>query len=141
MDVKGYLEMYKEADRKVRRLKREYEKEKAQIDQIKSPLGSDGMPHGSGISKSVENRAIKLADKLLEYEEARISALEIRQDIFDTINQIGGIEADILYEKYINLKTWEQVAEQFNREPRTIYYIRKRAFKKLNDFIVLQYML
>lgn len=138
MTVTGYLESYRDAERKAERLRKEYEEQKRRIDEIKSPLGSDGLPHGSGISKTVENRAVKLADKLLEYEEAEIEAIQARQEIFDKIMKVDGIEGDVLYEKYINLKTWEKVAEAVGREPRTIYYIRKRALKKISCFIVLQ---
>lgn len=138
MTIKGYLEQYRDADRKARRLKREYEKEKTLIDTIKSPLGSDGLPHGTGISKTVEQRAIRLADKLLDYEEAQLDAVEIRQRIFDSIMNVDGIEGDVLYEKYIELKTWEDVADAVNVSPRAVYYLRIKAFNKIKPFIVLQ---
>lgn len=139
MNVEGYLKQYREADRKARRLRQEYDKEKAEIDEIKSPLGSDGMPHGTGISKSVENRAIRLADKLLEYEDARIEAIEIRQMLFDAIMQIGGIESDVLYDYYVDYfdkrrnksRTWEDVAEMEHVSLSTVHRVKERAYKKL----------
>ena len=140
MTIKGYLERYRDADRKAKRLRREYEKEKILIDAIKSPLGGNGLPHGTGISKTVEQRAIRLADKLLEYEEAEIEAIEIRQEIFDMVMSVGGIECDVLYEYYVDYfddsrnkaKTWEDVAEIVHVDPRTVYRIKLRAYKKLS---------
>lgn len=143
MTIKNYLEQYKIADRKAKRLRREYEKEKSLIDSIKSPLGGDGSPHGTEISKTVELRAIKLADKLLEYEDAKLDAIEIRQRIFDSVMMIDGIESDILYEYYINYydekkhksRTWEDVAEIVHVDTRTVYRIKKRAYKKLSLYV------
>jgi DNA-directed RNA polymerase specialized sigma subunit len=143
MVIKEYLEQYRIADRKAKRLRREYEKEKALIDSIKSPLATDGTPHGSGISKTVEMRAIKLADKLLEYEDAELDAIEIRQAVFDTIMKIDGIESDILYLYYVDyyderrnkVRTWDDVAEIVHVEPRTVYRVKLRAFKKLSLYV------
>lgn len=141
--IKEYLEQYRNADRKAKKLRREYEKEKALIDSVKSPLGSDGTPHGSGISKTVEARAIRLADKLLEYEDAELDAIELRQLIFDSIAKVDGIEGDILYSYYVDYydekknkaRTWDDVAEIVHVEPRTVYRIKLRAFKKLSLYV------
>ena len=145
MTVREFLEQYREADRKAKRLRREYEKEKILIDDISSPLGSDGTPHGTGISKTVEMRAIRLADKLLEYEDAEIDAIEKRQVVFDAIMEIDGIESDILYDYYIDYfdsrknksRTWEDVAELVHVDPRTVYRIKIRAYRKLSLYVSL----
>lgn len=102
MTVREYLEQYKKADQKAKRYRKEFEKEMIMIDSISSPLGTDGMPHGSGISKTTEARALRLADKRLKYIEAELDALEIRQQIFDTVMKLDGIEGDVLIEYYIN---------------------------------------
>lgn len=138
--VREFLEQYRIADRKAKRLRREYEKEKNLIDSIKSPLGSDGEPHGSGISKTVEARAVRLADKLLEYEDAELEAIEIRQAVFDAVMKLDGIESDVLYSYYVDYfdekkgkaRTWDDVAELVHVEPRTVYRIKLRAFRMLS---------
>lgn len=143
MTVREYLEQYKKADRRAMRIRKEYEKEMIMIDSISSPLGTDGMPHGSGISKSTENRALKLADKRLKYVEAELDAIEVRQQIFDTVMKLDGIECDVLIEYYVNyydehkhkMRTWEDVAEIVHVDPRTVYRIKLRAFKKLSLYV------
>ena len=143
MTVRDYLEQYKKADRRAKRYRKEFEKEMIMIDSISSPLGTDGTPHGSGISKSTEARALRLADKRLKYVEAELDALEIRQQIFDTVMKLDGIEGDVLIEYYINYfdeqkqksRTWEDVAEIVHVDPRTVYRIKLRAFKKLSLYV------
>ena len=135
MTVNEYLLQYRILVLETNRLKAEYEREKSEIDEIKSPLGGDGMPHGYGISNTVEDRALRLYDKAMSYEEARLDALEKRQEIFDTVMKLKGIEADVIYEYYLNLKTWDEVAEAVHVDPRSVYRIRLRAFKKLSLYV------
>ena len=141
MDVKRYLEQYRVADMKAKRLRREYEEEKSQIDEISSPLGSDGMPHGTNISDPSGNKAIRLADKRLKYIDATIDAIEIRQQIFDKIIMLGADECDVLYAKYIEYentktgrpKTWDEVADEVHMSRRTVFTIREKSFEKLKS--------
>lgn len=143
MTIEQYLRQYRNADRYVRKLEREIEKERFLIDSIRSPLGSSGEPHGTGISKSVEIRAIRIADKVEEYERAAIQAVELRQMVFDAIRNVEGIEGALLYEYYIDYfnekrgkpKTWEDVADIIHVDPRSVYRIKKRAFKKMSVYV------
>lgn len=109
MTAKEYLRQYERAENKVRRYREEYESETLLIDAIRSLSNNDGMPHGSGISRPTEEKAIRLVDKRLRLIDAEVEAMQIRQELFDFIDGIDGIEGVILYEKYINLMTWEEV--------------------------------
>ena len=93
----------------MKRLEEEYNTEREQIDAVRSVSDNDGMPHGNGISKPTEEKAIRLADKLQRLVDARLDAVEIRQEVFDTIDSIEGTEGEVLYHRYILLKSWEQV--------------------------------
>ena len=116
MTAKEFLKQYEVLNNKALRCKTEYETELEKIDAIGSTLSNDaGMPHGTGISRKTEDRAIRLADKALKWKEAELDAIEKRQEVFEVINRVPGIEGDLLYERYINLKSWEQVAEAIDR--------------------------
>ena len=110
MTAKEYLKQYEELYKRAQRYKAEYVNELDQIDAIGSTLSNDaGMPHGTGISKRTEDKAIRLADKALEYQNVALQAIEKRQEVFETIADIKGAEGEILYERYINLHKWEEV--------------------------------
>ena len=109
MTAKEYLRQYEKAEHKARRYREEYERDTMLIDAIHSLSNNDGMPHGSGISRPTEEKALRLADKRLRLIDAEVEAIRIRQELFDFIDRIDGIEGVILYEKYINLLTWEEV--------------------------------
>lgn len=127
MRAKEYLRQYEYANRKAERLKAEYEAELELVDSVRSTLGGDGMPHGSGVSKPVEDRAIRLADKAMCWKVAQLDALEKRQEVFELIHGIEGIEGDVLYEKYIKLRTWEDIADTLHYSVRGVQYAHGRA--------------
>lgn len=109
MTAREYLDRYRDAKRRADRLRREYEREHELIDSVRSTLGGDGMPHGSGVSKPVEDRAIRLADKAAEWKIAELDAIQERQRVFDLIRAIPGVEGDVLFERYVELHRWEEV--------------------------------
>ena len=127
MTAKEYLKQYQYAVDRVRRYEEEYENESLLIDAIRSASDNDGMPHGSGISKPTENKAIRLADKSLRLIDARLKAIEIRQEIFDLIDSIDGIEGDVLYQRYINLHKWEEICVLLHYSWQGIHLVHRRA--------------
>lgn len=128
MTAEEYLKQYRELNRKAQRYKAEYQTELEKIDAIGSTLaGEPGMPRGTGISRKTEDKAIRLADKAVRWINAELEAIEKRQEIFELIHDIDGIEGDILYERYINLLTWEQIAERLYYSDSGLYYAHQRA--------------
>ena len=127
MTAKEFLRQYEELNRRAYRYQQEYKTELEKVDAIGSTLAGDGMPHGSGISRRTEDKAIRLADKAAKWKAAELDALQKRQEIFEVIHDIDGIEGDILYERYINLLTWEQIAERLYYSDSGLYYAHQRA--------------
>lgn len=127
MTAKEYLKQYEYAVDRVRRYEEEYENELALIDAVRSVSDNDGMPHGSGISKPTEEKAVRLADKSLRLSEARIKAIEIRQEIFDLVDSIDGVEGDVLYLRYIKLHKWEEICVLLSYSWQGIHLVHRRA--------------
>lgn len=109
MTAKEYLRQYEYAHRKALRYKAEYEAELELVDSVRSTLGGDGMPHGSGISRRVEDQAIRLSDKAKRWKDAELEEISKRQEVFGAIHDINGTEGEILYERYVNLRRWEDI--------------------------------
>lgn len=112
--VKEYLQTYSEAARVAEKLHQEYQREMDLIDAVRSPMGGDGQPKGGGISKEVEARALRLADKALAWKYAELDALVVRQEVFNLVISVPGEAGDVLYKKYIELKTFAQISEEMN---------------------------
>ena len=127
MTAKEYLKQYQYAVDRVRRYEEEYENESLLIDAIRSASDNDGMPHGSGISKPTEDKAVRLADRALRLTEARLEAIRIRQEVFDLIDSIDGVEGDVLYQRYVNLHKWEEICVLLHYSWQGIHLIHRRA--------------
>lgn len=127
MTAKEYLKQYEEANRKAHRHKAEYEKEMELIDSIRSSLGGDGMPHSPGVSRKVEDMAIRLTDKLLEWKMAELDAVRIRQVVYETIAGIDGVEGALLFERYVNLRKWEEICIILHYSWHGVHAVHRRA--------------
>lgn len=127
MTAKEFLRQYEYADRRVRRLETEYQDELIMVDAIRSASDNDGMPHGSGTSKPTEDKALRLADKRLRLIEARTEAIEKRQAVFDLINGIDGIEGDLLFERYVRLRKWEEICVLLHYSWQGVHKVHRRA--------------
>ena len=107
MTAKEFLRQYEYADLRAKRYEDEYKLEHELIGSIS--INYDGMPHGNGISRKTENDALKLAEKAERCVTARLDAIRVRQEVFDLISDIDGVEGEILYQRYIKLLKWEAV--------------------------------
>lgn len=137
MTAKEFLEQYGEAVRIAEMVKTEYDQEQDLIDSVRSALGGDGTHHGGGISKETENKAIKLADKALELKDAELDAISIRQKVFDVIRTVPGEKGDVLYERYINLKSWDEVADSVGYSKRHARNLHDEAIDIVQHFLLL----
>lgn len=135
MTAKEYLKQYERAVKRAQRYRQQYEEESALIDAVRSLSDNDGMPHGSGISKPTENKAIRLADRRMRLIRAELEALRIKQELFDFIDGIEGIEGDVLYHRYIQLLKWEEVCLIVHYSWPNTMRIHRRALERVQKII------
>lgn len=126
-EAKEFLKQYERAVDLAARYEAEYKLAVEQIDAIGSTLSGDGQPHGSGISRSTEDKAVNLTEIREKWKQAKDQAFEVRQRVLEVIIDIPDIEGKILYERYINLLTWEQIAEKLYYSSSGIFYAHGRA--------------
>ena len=135
LKAQKYLEQYEESLRKVRWCQEQYARELYLSDAIRSPSDNDGMPHGSGISKPTENKAIRLAEKALDLHTATQAAKETMREVFTVAYNVGGIEGDIIIERYIKLKDWRDVYKAVNYATSQAHRYHRAGLDKVADII------
>ena len=135
MTAKQFLRQYEDAQRRALRYKTEYEKEHELIDSVRSTLGGDGMPHGSGIIKRVEDQAIRLAEKAMRWKAAELDAIARRQEVFELIDQIPGIEGEVLYERYVNLHKWEEICILVHYSWNGVHKVHRRSLRMVSEIL------
>ena len=123
-----YLEQYEFALYAANRARANYELETERIDAIGSTLsGEPGMPHGSGVSKRTESQAIRLADRAQEWLDAEEQAQIKLEEITEFLNKIPGIEGVVLYQRYVQLLGWKEIADNLIYSESGIFKVRERA--------------
>ena len=135
MTPKEFLRQYEEAAENAERLRAEYQAELNKVDNIRSTLSGDGMPHGSGKSNPTEAEAIRLAAKANDYAKAEAEALKIQQKVFSIVIQVSGIEGQILTEHYINLRKWSEVSEIIHMSDSGMFDAHNRALRKVQTIL------
>lgn len=133
--AKQYLKQYESAVKTAQRVRREYEEELDLIDNIRSSLGGDGLPRSGEISKKVERQALKLSEKADELREAEAAAIETRQMIFRTVMQVPDDKGSVLYERYILLKEWKDVADAVGYSEGHIYELHRQGLEYVNKLL------
>ena len=142
MTANEYLRQYEYATRRAARYQEEYNRESLLIDAVRSLSDNDGMPHGSGISKPTEVKAVRLADKKLRLIDAQLEAIRLRQEIFDTVMGLDGLEADVLVERYLNLdesghlQTWEVVCDRVHYSWPTVRTAWHRGLNMVDEILI-----
>ena len=122
-----YLEQYEYALYAANRARANYELETERIDAIGSTLASDGQPHGTGVSRKTEDKAVRLADRAKEWLDAEEQAQIKLEEITDFLNRIPGIEGVALYQRYVQLLGWKEIADNLIYSESGIFKVRERA--------------
>lgn len=137
LSAQHYLERYAEAQRRVRWCQEQYDREAYLLDTIRSPSDNDGMPHGNGIGRPTESKALKLSEKAMDIHKAKQAAREVMREIFTVAYNVGGIEGDVLIERYIKLKEWEDVYAAVNYSERQTFRYHNAGLDKVADMLDL----
>lgn len=133
--AKEYMDKYGDAIRRVRQCEEQLEREQLNVDAIRSSSDNDGMPHGNSVGKPTEEKAIRLVDRGIDLFAARDNALRVQREIFEVAYRVGGVEGDVLIERYIKLKDWKDVYAAINyAESQTLRYHRA-GLDKVADII------
>lgn len=130
-----YMEKYGDACRRVRQCEEQLERERLSVDAIRSASENDGMPHGRNVGRPTEEKAIRLVDKGVNLFDAKAEARRVQREIFEVAYRVGGVESDVLIERYIKLKPWRAVYKAVNYAGRQTHRYHCAGLDKVADII------
>lgn len=133
MTAKQFLRKYEYSMIRVDLCRQEYENESDLIDTFRSSSNFESTIHSSNIGRPTEEKAIRLSEKADRLIAAEHEAIRIRQEIFDVIYSIGGMEAKVLYERYIELKPWEEVSKAVNYSERQTQRYHRIGLERVSE--------
>jgi len=137
--VKEYLRSYGKVVKEMRKIENELNYLREEYDAIRSSSDNDGMPHGTSIGSPTESKAIKVVDLMNknkeDYESMRKQRTERRDKVFRLIMMTEGLEQEILYSRYIQLKTFRVIAEELKISERHCARVHGNALQSLRKKI------
>jgi hypothetical protein len=133
LKAKAYLEQYGEALRRIRQYEEQLEREQLSIDAIRSSSDNDGMPHGTGTSDPTADKAVRLSERRERLLGAKHEALMLKQEVFDTVVVIGGVESDVLIARYIDGDDWADVCQRVGYEWSQTHVYHRIGLDKVAD--------
>ena len=137
LKAQRYLDGYGDAARRVRQCEEQLERERISVDAIRSASDNDGMPHGTNTSRPTEDKDVRLVDKGLDLIAAKTEAMRIQREIFEVAYQVGGVESDVLIERYVNLKDWKDVYKAINYAESQTHRYHRAGLDKVADILGL----
>ena len=129
--AKAYLAQIRQTDRTIRRLCDARFSLRSSLYSIGAPLS--GMPGGHG-DPDRTGRTIARLDELERRIDAYVDELVARkQEAFERIRRLPELaEQDVLIARYIQLKSWRQIAQEMHYEERQVYRLHGNALKSFD---------
>lgn len=135
MTIKTYLNQARTLDKQIDSKLEQVERLRSLAERTTTTLSFD--PKG----QSETNRTEYCVMKVLELEKEINADIDKLIDIkADIRNRIGRVESDkqriLLEQRYLCGKTWEQIADNMEVEPRTVYRIHGYALREVSLFVM-----
>lgn len=135
--AKEYMDQYGDACRRVRQCEEQLARENLSVDSIRSASDNDGMPHGTNVGRPTEDKAVKLVERGIDLFEAREKARQVQRKIFEVAYQVGGVEGDVLIERYIKLNDWRDVYKAVNYAESQTHRYHRAGLDRVADILGL----
>lgn len=134
MNAKEYLNQYRAIDERVHILQAEAEKLRADAESMSINL--DGLPRGSGINDKTARLAVRMAECETVLQNELSNLWSKRMEIVNTISKLEVHKYQtILYARYIQGRTWEDISEELDITWRYCYMLHGRALEALEKII------
>lgn len=109
---------------------REAEKKRL-IESIGTPKAPDGMPHGSGTSDPTGNIGVRWADLQMIIDKKLDEKIKLRTEIEEAIECLSDADQVLILLRYIEGKTWEEVAQEMHYGLRHIHKLHSAILQKM----------
>ena len=136
MTPKEYLQQYRYAAERARAALEHLEELESIATRVTPLYGGEG----GGQHQSGDEKMCNAVDKIIEAKNRVSDELETLEatdrEIIGTIDKItDGTLHTLLYERYINGKTWEQIAVLMNYTYRRVTQLHGKALNAIKDFL------
>ena len=140
MTVKEYLNQIRKLDAQIQVYEAGIQKARDELTTLRS-FWPDGQPHGrGGTSDPVGEQATRLADILTDLEKKQLETRAVlwrkRMEIVEQIGLLSdGLLVAVLFSRYVDCKTWEQIAVDMGYSYRHVVRLHGEALAKFKKIM------
>lgn len=135
MTAKEYLSQIRKCDNQINNKLAEIKRLREFATSITSTLKEDVVQSGSGGKSRVAEAVDKIVDLEREINADIDKLVDLKREIMAVIDQIDSPYRDILYKRYYQYATWEQISVEMNYSYRHTTRMHGRALLKLKDVL------
>lgn len=135
MDAKSYLKQIKLYDTRIDNKLEELKRLKDMVLRITSTM-KDEVVSSSGNQDKFGDTMAKIVDLQTEINEVVDEYVDLKKAISDVIYKVPDADAlAVLCKRYMQYKTWEQIADEMHMTYRNVCYIHGRALQIVNRML------
>jgi DNA-directed RNA polymerase specialized sigma subunit len=134
MNAKEYLSQALWLDHRINSKLEQLEILRTLAMKVSANLTVEKVSGGNNTKSHIENTIAKIVDLEREINEDIDRLVDIKADIIETINKVDDPFAQIILElRYINGKSWGEVAGEINFDIRTAFRLHGKALKEIEQ--------
>lgn len=134
MNVREWLEEVKKLDELIDAKLSERQQFLALATKVVSDM--DGMPHAKGgVSDPVGSNVVKIVALTEEADRLIDRYIAYKEEVAKTLEALPDAEYAVMHKRYIQYKTWEEIAEEMNYSTVQVWRISKKAEGMLEDIL------
>jgi DNA-directed RNA polymerase specialized sigma subunit len=134
MKAKEYLSQALWLNQRIDNKLEQLERLKAMAMRVTANLTQEKVSGGYNERSPMENTIVKIMDLEREVNDEIDKLINLKQEILETISLVDDPMAQLLLEmRYINRRTWGEIAEELGYSDRGIHKIHGRALKEIDE--------
>ena len=134
MKAKEYLSQALWLNQRIDNKLEQLERLKAMAMRVTANLTQEKVSGGYNKRSPMENTIVRIMDLEREVNDEIDKLINLKQEILETISLVDDPMAQLLLEmRYINRRTWGEIAEELGYSDRGIHKIHGRALKEIDE--------
>lgn len=136
MGAKEYLSQAMWLDRIINNKLEQKEELESLAQRTTVDISREKVSGGRSTNSPMEDATVKLIDLCNEINDDIDKLVELKKEILETINQVEDFSCQLVLEmRYINNKSWDDVAREMGYDRRTIFRMHGKALKEIEKII------
>lgn len=134
MTAKEYLQQIRKADIMINYKQQQLDELRSLATSITSAMNPDKV-QSSCVSDKVGDAVAKIVDLQNEINRDIDKLVDLKKEVMKVIDKLDATSLELIYSRYFEFKTWEQIVCQMNYSCQWIWKLHGEALKKVSKLM------